>query len=159
MTELRTVQTVSETPEIIQLPYGIEQANTYLVVEDTHVAVIDVCSASAVGEIKDRGLVPDYVLLTHEHVDHLWGLNVIREAFPNVKVIAQKRCGSAIQNPKTNKASQYRIYAILRFGEGYINKEAENRKYCCDRAEIEFDDSYKFEWNGHRIKYSTYTWP
>ena len=152
MPERRAVRTVSKTPEILQLSYGLEQANTYLVVENGHAVVIDACSASVADEIKNRGLAPDYVLLTHEHVDHLWGLNAIREVFPDVKVIAQKRCSEAIQSSKANKAAQYRIYAILRFGEEYQNTEAENRKYFCNRAEIEFDDSYEFEWSEHRIR-------
>lgn len=151
MPDLNSSRTVNGNPEIIQLSYGMEQANTYLIVEDGNAVVIDACSASAVEEIKARGVTPDYIFLTHEHVDHLWGLKAIRDSYPAAEVIAQKECSISIQNPKTNKAAQYRIYAILRFGEAYQNKEAENRKYACKPADVEFGDSYELNWRGHKI--------
>ena len=151
MLEQNTGQIVSNSPEIIQFSYGIEQANTYLIIEDKHAVVIDTCSASVAAEITNRRLIPDYIFLTHEHVDHLWGLNAVRNMFPYVEVISQKECSVAIQNPKTNKASQYRIYAALRYGKDYRNTEAENRTYTCRPADVEFTDSYELLWRGHRI--------
>lgn len=114
--------------------------------------VVDVCSKSVAEELKSREFMADYVILTHEHVDHLWGLNALKEQFPDVKVIAQETCSKAIGNSKTNKAAQYRIYATLRFGESYQNDEAKNRKYCCGPAEITFSDFYNFEWKGHTFR-------
>ncbi len=151
MPKLNTVQIVGTNLEIIQLSFGMEQANTYLVVENGHAIVIDACSAYVVETIKGRNLILDYVVLTHEHVDHIWGLNALRDVFPTVAVIAQKECSEAIQSAKTNKAAQYRIYAILRFGETYQNKEAENKRYFCKPADVEFDDVYELQWHGHKI--------
>lgn len=143
---------VSEMLEIIQLSYGVEQANTYVLVYRKYALVIDVCSESVIEVMKSRNLTPDYVILTHEHVDHLWGLNALRKQFPDVKIITQESCSNAIGNPKLNKATQYRIYATLRFGENYQNEEAKNRKYCCSPADITFPESYDFEWKGHHFR-------
>ena len=121
MLELNTAEAVCKDPVILQFSYGVEQANTYILVYGNHAIVVDVCSKDVAEELKSRELTPDYVILTHEHVDHLWGLNALREQFPDAKVIAQERCSDAIGDSKTNKAAQYRIYATLRFGESYQN--------------------------------------
>lgn len=152
MPVLITAETVCKDPIILQLSYGVEQANTYILVSANHAIVVDVCSKDVAEELKNRELMPDYVILTHEHVDHLWGLNALREQFPDVKVIAQERCSDAIGSPKKNKAAQYRIYAALRFGESYQNDETKNRKYCCAPAEITFSESYEFEWRRHLFR-------
>ena len=152
MLELNTAEAVCKDPVILQFSYGVEQANTYILVYGNHAIVVDVCSKDVAEELKSRELTPDYVILTHEHVDHLWGLNALREQFPDAKVIAQERCSDAIGDSKTNKAAQYRIYATLRFGESYQNDETKNRKYSCAPAEITFSDSYEFEWRGHLFR-------
>lgn len=152
MPELNLTEVVYSNPEIIQLSYGIEHANTYLVISDRHALVIDACSQNVVRELMTRSLEPEYVILTHEHTDHLWGLNSLRESFPNVKVIAQTECSRAIRNPKMNRASQYWIYAVLRFGENYRNLEAQNRAYSCEPADILFDESYELKWRHINIR-------
>lgn len=141
-----------DAPEIVQLSYGVEQANSYLVVSCGHAVVIDACSSAVAEELTQRSLIPDFVFLTHEHADHLWGLNELRTRFPEVRVIAQEACSSSIGDPKKNIAAQYWIYAIIRYGEGYANAEAKNRQYRCAPAEIEFRDQYRFMWRDCEIK-------
>ena len=147
-----TASIVCANPSILQLSYGMEQANSYVLASGSHAVVVDVCSKDVAEELKSRKLMPDYVTLTHEHVDHLWGVNALRDAYPDVQVIAQEQCSEAMGNPQINKAAQYRIYATLRFGESYQNEEAKNRTYCCQPAEITLLDSYDFEWRGHKFK-------
>lgn len=147
-----TASEIHESPDIFQLSCGMEKSNTYIVADRGHAIVVDVCSKDVVRELESRKLIPDFVLLTHEHVDHLWGLNSLREQFPDVKVVAQEECSRAIQSSKTNKATQYYIYAALRFGESYKNEESKNRKYCCGPANFAFSGSYEFEWHHHSCK-------
>lgn len=151
--KLNVVSIVCKDPYVIQLSYGMEQANTFILISKNRRAiVIDVCSKNVADELINRDLIPDYVILTHEHVDHLWGLNDLRDKFPKIKVIAHKCCSAAIGDAKINKAAQYRIYAILRFGESYKNAEAENRKYFCEPADIIFKNKYEFQWQNSRIR-------
>lgn len=142
---------VSEKPSIIQFSYGIEKANSYVIVSNGHALVIDACSMDVAEELKKRGIIPDYLILTHEHCDHLWGVNATRSAFPEIKVLAQEYCSEAIGDPKLNKAKQYHIYATLRFGEGYQNEEAKNRKYTCAPTEITFNERLELRWCGYEI--------
>ena len=148
------ISVVNEKPVILQLSYGVEKANTYLIVSDGHALIIDACSKAVAEELKRRNVTPDYLILTHEHCDHLWGVNEIRAAFPNVQVVAQEYCSEAIGDSKRNKAKQYHIYATLRFGESYRNEEARNRKYSCTPAEIKFEKKLKFAWHDYSLELS-----
>ena len=47
-------------------------------------------------------LVPQYIILTHEHFDHCWGVNDIRNLFPSIKLICSSICSLSIQNRKKN---------------------------------------------------------
>ena len=151
MPELNGISTLSEKPVILQFSYGIEKANTYVIEDNGHAVIIDACSKAVAEELKRRNVTPDYLILTHEHCDHLWGVNAIRSAFPNVQVVAQEYCNEAIGDPKRNKAKQYHIYATLRFGEEYQNEEAKNRKYACAAAEITFKEKLELTWCGYDI--------
>ena len=44
----------------------------------------------------------DYILLTHAHVDHLAGLNQLREAFPDAKFYMDKRDEELLRDPNMN---------------------------------------------------------
>ena len=148
------ISVVNEKPVILQLSYGVEKANTYVIEDNGHAVIIDACSKEVAEELKRRNVTPDYLILTHEHCDHLWGVNEIRAAFPNVQVVAQEYCSEAIGDSKRNKAKQYHIYATLRFGESYRNEEARNRKYSCTPAEIKFEKKLKFAWHDYSLELS-----
>lgn len=152
MPELNEISRLSGKPATIQLSYGTEKANTYIIEDNKHAIIIDACSEEVAEELKRRKLSPDYLLLTHEHCDHLWGVNAIRSMFPNIRVIAQKSCSAAIGDPKWNKAKQYHIYATLRFGKCYQNEEVRNRKFSCAPAEIEFAKKLKLTWRSYEIE-------
>lgn len=148
----QSVSVVDSPLKVLQLSYGVEQANAYLLVDGVHTIVVDPCSKAVVDELAVRCLIPDYVLLTHEHCDHLWGLNALRSTFPDVKVIAQKECSKAICDSKQNKAKQYHVYAAIRFGDTYVNEEARNRAYRCSPADIVFEQRYQFWWREHSVE-------
>lgn len=152
MPEMNLAENVSETPRIIRLSFGMEEANTYFLVSEGHAVLIDVCSKNVIKELIRRSLIPTHVILTHEHADHIWGLNALRREYPDVKVIAQANCSRAIGDPKANKAAQYRIYAILRFGDSYDDAEARDRTYRCAPAEVTFEQKYVLQWKNWLIK-------
>ena len=82
-------------------------SNCYIVVDEEpkSCVVIDPGSEKSLREIdyiRTNGLEPDYVIITHEHTDHNWGVNALREAFPNIKLVCSGECSKHIA--KANKA-------------------------------------------------------
>ena len=51
-------------------------------------------------------LYPEYIFLTHEHFDHIWGVRHLKQIF-NVNVLCSKECSTAIINPKKNMSIFY----------------------------------------------------
>ncbi|MBQ9312829.1 MAG: MBL fold metallo-hydrolase [Bacteroidales bacterium] len=92
---------------------------------DNNCIIIDPGSKN-VGTIVDfiqkTVLIPKYIILTHEHLDHCWGVNSLVERF-YIPVVCSKLCSEAIQNEK-RKCSVF-----------YDNKEAFSIH--CDTISIE----------------------
>lgn len=47
------------------------------------------------------GLIPKYIILTHEHFDHCWGVNELVEKY-HIPIICSELCAEAIKNEKRN---------------------------------------------------------
>lgn len=45
-----------------------------------------------------------FIFLTHEHFDHILGVNFLRENFPDIEVIASMKTSERLSNPKKNLA-------------------------------------------------------
>jgi len=57
--------------------------------------------------LENERLTPQYIILTHEHFDHCWGVNALRKKFPTVKLVCSVICSEAIQNIKKNYSVFY----------------------------------------------------
>ena len=67
--------------------------------------VIDPGSEKSIHEIdfiERKNLNLDYILLTHEHTDHTWGVNALLEKYPQAKVVCSMSCKEAL-----NKEARY----------------------------------------------------
>lgn len=56
--------------------------------------------------IDSKKLIVDYVILTHEHFDHIWGVNALVE-FANPIIIASQYCANMVKDPKKNLSLFY----------------------------------------------------
>lgn len=86
-------------------------SNCYLVVDEAshHCVCIDPASEKSEREItyiNGNGLTLDYIFLTHEHTDHTWGVNALKERYPEAKVICSEVC-------KQNLAKEFQAYFLL----------------------------------------------
>lgn len=82
-------------------------SNCYVVYdEDTkRCLVIDPASEKSLREIQfieEKELALDYIILTHEHTDHNWGVNSLREHFTGSKLVCSEMCNKYVR--KTNRA-------------------------------------------------------
>lgn len=86
-------------------------SNCFVVWDDDsrHCVIIDPASEKAEREIQlieDNKLTLDYILLTHEHTDHTWGVNALVERY-NPEVICNAACKEAL--PKAGDM-YFRLY-------------------------------------------------
>ena len=117
-------------------------SNCYVVYdEDTkHCLVIDPASEKSLREIKfieEKGLVLDYIILTHEHTDHNWGVNSLREHFPNAKLVCSELCNKYVK--KTNRA-----YFLFYYDDP-------DYRYEIAPADILIKEDSCLDWNGDQI--------
>lgn len=86
-------------------------SNCYLVVDEDskHCFCIDPASEKSecvILYIEQNGLVLDYIILTHEHTDHTWGVNSLVERYPFAMVICSETC-------KNNLAKEFQAYFLF----------------------------------------------
>ena len=54
--------------------------------------------------LEENSLELNFIFLTHEHFDHILGVNFLRNTFPKVKVISSEKTSQRLANPKKNLA-------------------------------------------------------
>lgn len=75
--------------------YGIKGRKNYLVD-----SVFTFLAPKVLHELKKEEFVPDYLLLTHSHYDHLGSAPVLKKMFPQMKIVASRRTAEVLSNPK-----------------------------------------------------------
>ncbi len=86
--------------------------------------------------LEQEGLHPDYALLTHEHVDHVAGLNQLRSRWP-CQVVCTRACSDALCDPRRNLSRYY-----IQRDERYAPAEL-----CCE------DIGWKMDWAGMKLRF------
>jgi len=87
--------------------------------------------------IEEKKLLPRFILLTHEHFDHIAGVEPLRDSYNGIKVIASEICSRLIQNDKKNMSAFF-------YDLGFVVKQ----------VDITIEDVYfKLDWNGYTFKF------
>ncbi len=122
-------------------------SNMYIVVEGTGALIVDPCRNT---EMPD-GITPDLIFLTHEHYDHISGVNAWKDRYC-VKVLCSKECSIRAQNAKKNMARYFEAFCGLQIGfDGTLPKDFDP-DYVCSADEV-FSEDTEFLWRGHLIKF------
>lgn len=120
-------------------------SNCYVVYDEEtkRCLVFDPASEKSLQEIQfvgEKGLNLDYILLTHEHTDHTWGVNSILEHYPFAKVICSGLCKDALSR-------EARMYFLLYYDDM-------NYKYSVKRVDYTTEElGWHLDWLGHDIKF------
>lgn len=120
-------------------------SNCYLVIDEMsgHCLCVDPASEKSLQEIayiETHGLVLDYILLTHEHTDHTWGVNALKSKYTTAQLICSELCAKY-----AHKASSvYFLFYYDRPDYTYVIVPAD-KKICGEKNTI--------EWFGHKISF------
>ena len=117
-------------------------SNCYVVYDDDtkRCLVIDPGSETSSREIefiKKNKLHLDYIFITHEHTDHNWGVNALRQHFENSKLLCSEECSKHVK--KANRA-----YFLLYY-------DNPNYRYEITSVNRFVVDGECLEWSGHHI--------
>ena len=124
--------------------------NMYVVCEGGHCIVIDPYNSLESEQLLE-GLQPDFMMVTHEHYDHISGVNAFKKYY-RIPLYANSTCNTNMQNPRKNFAKYEESY--LNFQKGVSIEEKEilsvDARYTC-HADFILEDGQTLDWRGHRI--------
>lgn len=73
--------------------------------------------------LQTNDIKPEYIFLTHEHFDHILGVNTLREEYPNIKLCSSNLTSERLINPKKNLSIFYNQYNLIVQSSEIILKE------------------------------------
>lgn len=120
-------------------------SNCYVVYDkDTkRCIVIDPASEKSTTEIRfieSNGLNLDYIILTHEHTDHTWGVNALKDHYSKSVIVCSESCNKYAKNAS-------RVYFLFY----YDNPHYKYVMYPADK--IITADMDIIEWDNHQIRF------
>jgi len=123
-------------------------SNMYLLISRKKTIIIDPhISKDALTYIDNNLLKVDYIILTHEHYDHISGVSFFKKRY-GCEVICNKACAEAIHYPNLNFSKYFKVLMeIMPRNKGqasYVNIEP----YSCF-ADIYFEQKFEFKWESH----------
>jgi hydroxyacylglutathione hydrolase len=65
--------------------------------------------SQALAAIRKRGLTPAAIVLTHCHVDHIAGINTVRDAYPDIPIWAPVNETDMLTDPMANFSGMYGV--------------------------------------------------
>ena len=129
--------------EIRRYVSDLLSSNMYVIVEDSHAIVIDPFRDTAPAE----GLTVDYILLTHEHYDHISGVNEWKRVV-GAPVLCSEACAENIQNPRKNLANHFQDFCELQTWVELDRLPDADAGYAC-QADETFEDKKILTWRRH----------
>lgn len=125
---------------------ALTQSNCYILIEGQHALIIDPNNANIIIHyLESHHLTPEFIILTHEHCDHMAGLNDLRNHY-SVKVIASQLCSDGIQSTKMNMSRMMETYLYFK-SKGKI--QVKYPRFVCAPADITFKSIYICNWHKH----------
>ncbi len=132
--------------EIRKYESGLLSSNMYVIVEGDHAIVIDPFEDTKPA----KGLTVDYIILTHEHYDHISGVNVWKERTA-APVLCSEICAGNIQNPKKNLSNHFKEFCELQTWVELEEIPPSDPEFSCSADET-FSDILEFSWQGHDFR-------
>lgn len=127
---------------------ALTDSNCYLLVSGNHALIVDPNDYKKIHSyLNQNALIPELIILTHEHCDHIAALNDLRKQYP-VKVLCSAACSSGIQSTTQNMTRIMETYLYFKSkGKLHISYPP----FTCQAADITFEETYRATWRQHTI--------
>lgn len=133
---------------ILRLDSELTTSNSYFIEEQGHVLLIDAVDPDKIDRLlQAQRWKADLLILTHEHMDHIIGMEFLREKY-NIPVICTRACSERIQDSRLNLSAEYAMLVYR-----YRNRIRQNRtgEILFRRADQVFEEELSMFWQGHTI--------
>lgn len=130
---------------------GID-ARMYVIVSNKEALIIDPHVSEELKEMLEKYKMKEVtILLTHEHFDHISGINWLRNLY-NCKVICSEKCEEGLKNPSINLSNYLDALLINKTNEfKEIAKKFQKQDYRCF-CDYAFNSSKEINWSKNHIK-------
>ena len=124
------------------------ESSCYLLQEQGRCLIVDPNEAGRILPVlAGQGLEPELCLLTHEHCDHMAGLETLRQQYPQMRTVATAACSSGLADTRLNMSHMMEIYLTFS-GQPGISYQP----FVCQAAEITFEETLELDWRGHYLQ-------
>jgi Zn-dependent hydrolases, including glyoxylases len=138
--------------QIFRFEWNYINTNMYVIESEDSILVIDPVETEETQRFwrdREKCIANITVFLTHEHFDHINGLNYLRSKF-TCMVISSESCSKNITNPRKN-LSEY-SYFMKEMNEDVRKSEIEIQPFVCKPADIICRCEIKTTWMGHGLQ-------
>lgn len=127
----------------------LTESNCYVLEEDGRCVVIDPGeSNNLLCMLEEKRCEPELILLTHEHCDHMAGLDALRRRYPGARFLASEKCNAGIQDTRLNLSGIMGFYLYFRGKPGISYK-----RFACLAADGIIPEDAVLEWRGHSLRF------
>lgn len=128
--------------DVILLKNQLMESNCFIVVdrESKSCVVIDPATEKPEKEfrfIDENGLQLDYIIVSHTHADHCWGVNALKIRYPEAKLVYHE-----------DKYMKREIMLFFRMWHEDVNYD-----YELTTADMLLEDGQVIEWHGHNMEF------
>lgn len=136
--------------ELHRFTMPVIKSNMYILLVGKSCLIVDPCISEEAGQLLSNR-EDCLALLTHEHYDHVSGVNWLRKQI-KCQVICSKICAERIQDPKKNSSAYFNALFFDRDEETQKKiLEMADTAYSC-HADISYVGRLEFEWNGLKVE-------
>lgn len=127
----------------------LTESNCYVLAEGSSCVIIDPGeSEKLLRLLAEKGWKPELLLLTHEHCDHMAGLEPLRDRFPEACFAATALCDEGVRNTRLNMSRIMEVYLHFR-GKPGIHYDP----FVCRPADRILEPHAVLSWRGHTLRF------
>ncbi len=135
---------------IRQFIWDYLDSNAYVICEGKEALIVDPIDTEEFWQYVERSEIESAVVfLTHEHFDHINGLNRLRDRIP-CKVYAHVDCSKNIGIESGNLSKLANI--IVQYSDKLVKSKPLLIPFVCKPADITFEVELECSWHSHHIR-------